>query len=231
MIPVQLSLPTIDLTQLCPVCKQPAPILGQVYPVRPFAVCRQCTERLAISTDVFTQDADGDIRLRDTIDNADMWVERARVMVVIALLKRFAGGCVLTVDDIADDMHLPCGNRPRCRKCKNEALYTTNIKAQSRTHIAQRDTFIPRMMEFPLCFRCGQIHGRVYEHNGLPATYCQRCDDELGVEALYRNRAIFEGADAEAIMDRLWNVKQDLFERGVLPDYWYVLMMREEQGQ
>jgi hypothetical protein len=84
------------------------------------------------------------------------------------------------------------------------------------------------MMEFPLCLRCGQIHGRVIEHNGFPSTYCHRCDDELAVESFYRNRTIFEGAEDEAILDRLYKSMRRLFEHGVLPDYWYVLKQRED---
>jgi hypothetical protein len=55
-------------------------------------------------------------------------------------------------------------------------------------------------------------------------SHCQRCEDELAVEALHRLRGIFDNDDAEAILDRLYRSHRDLFERGILPDYWFALM-------
>jgi len=230
MTPIQLPIKNIgDIAPMCPVCKQHTGILGQAYPIRDIYVCRGCTQRLAINLKAFVMGKDGSVSLRDTVDDASMWGERARLMTVIAILKRFAGGCALTVDDIAEDMHLPCGNRQRCRKCKNEARYTATILANARTHIANRNAPMYRMVAFPLCLRCGQMHGRVIEFNGLPTTYCQQCDDELAVEGFYRGRAIWGGADDESILDRLYKSMPRLFEHGVLPNYWYVLRQKEER--
>jgi hypothetical protein len=89
----------------------------------------------------------------------------------------------------------------------------------------------PRQMRWPVCDRCGGVHDRYYEMlpgEGDYRTHCQRCDDELAVEALWRHRGIFGGDDPESILDRLYRSQRELFERGVLPDYWYKL--RERSG-
>lgn len=44
------------------------------------------------------------------------------------------------------------------------------------------------------------------------------------VEALWRNRGLFGADDPESVLDRLYRAFPDLFERGVLPDYWFELM-------
>lgn len=217
----QLHFYYLDPRPICPACKSHADLLGQVYPVRPFAVCRDCMVRLNVSMRVFQVDKDGDIYLGES------WDERADVMHVIGALKRLTTGCALTLDDMGDKYHLPCDGRAGCRKCRAEKMYSVRIRESAIRNRHQRNEARPVPMPFPFCDRCGALHGRVYAHNGMPSAYCQRCEDELAVEALYR--VIFgEDADVETIMDRLWTFKCEVFERGVLPDYWYTLMTREE---
>lgn len=85
-------------------------------------------------------------------------------------------------------------------------------------------------MDLPVCRRCGQAHSRMWNDGTNYWTTCQRCEDELRVEALYQVRGVFgpDRDDPEAIMDRLVKGWPEVFERGVLPDYWYALMLKEK---
>jgi len=40
----QLTLPGVDMRQVCPGCKKPATLLGQVYPGKGNWLCRECIE-------------------------------------------------------------------------------------------------------------------------------------------------------------------------------------------
>jgi len=87
-------------------------------------------------------------------------------------------------------------------------------------------------MAFPVCERCGQVHNNRIEWNGNPATYCVRCEDEIAVETHYKNRQIFRDHDGtplddEGILDKLATYRRELFIRGVLPNYWYMLKEKE----
>lgn len=79
-----------------------------------------------------------------------------------------------------------------------------------------------RQLSIPVCKRCGRPHARwvIADYSD----YCQRCEDEMSVEALWRlYSTIFQG-DPEDALDRIYRSHQGLFERGVLPDMWFRLM-------
>jgi len=94
--------------------------------------------------------------------------------------------------------------------------------------------YVARQLEMPVCPRCGMPHGRVYTSLGGLVdyeTYCQRCEDELAVETLWRLRGIWQGADDEDLLDKFYKRSPELFERGVLPNYWFELKVKEDGRQ
>jgi hypothetical protein len=84
-----------------------------------------------------------------------------------------------------------------------------------------------RQLSMPVCERCGRLHDNW--NIGDYGAYCQRCDDELHAETLFKMRKIFAGDDVETIMDRIYISHRGLFERGVLPGYWFKLMLKDVQ--
>lgn len=87
-----------------------------------------------------------------------------------------------------------------------------------------------RQLAMPVCPRCGLPHVRMYTSLAGVVdyeTHCQRCDDELSVETLWRLRRIWGNADVEDLLDKFYKRSPELFERGVLPDYWFTLMEGE----
>lgn len=94
-----------------------------------------------------------------------------------------------------------------------------------------RQNLKTHQMNLPYCERCGSAHSRLYEMLPGRVDYwskCQRCADEESVEALWRHRGIFGDDDVETILDRIYKSHRELFERGVLPDYWFKLAGKVE---
>lgn len=50
---LQLPLPTFDLRPLCPLCGQPASVLGQVHPKLRFQACPDCCRKYALPADAW----------------------------------------------------------------------------------------------------------------------------------------------------------------------------------
>lgn len=83
-------------------------------------------------------------------------------------------------------------------------------------------------LTFPFCERCGHPHTRF--NLSTYAVHCQRCADELTVESFWsrRNSPIFANDDDEGVMDRIYRSHPELFERRVLPNYWFTLKLAEQ---
>lgn len=81
-----------------------------------------------------------------------------------------------------------------------------------------------RQYSMPICERCGQVH----DHKSLVdyAAYCQRCDDELSVER-YLEMLAHRQMDDETALDHLYQYRRELFDRGVLPDFYYIVKLRK----
>lgn len=96
-------------------------------------------------------------------------------------------------------------------------------RKEKRYRIAQlSEAWRFQQTPFPECLRCKSM-------NGYP--YCQRCEDEMNVEGVYRiwRAGMREewGEESEDVLDVLFNkIKslKDVFDRGVLPDYWFRLV-------
>lgn len=231
----QTAFPFIDLRPFCPVCKHHRDELVQAYPITPnLRLCRGCYARLGITMDAFEEAPAGEIRFKTSTDDQEalsLWKAREKVQLVKHALQRLTAGCTLTIDDIPANLDLPCGNRPHCPKCRRDAQYSAGIHQQAQT-VRHNRGLTPMTIPFPVCERCGQIHNNRIEWNGNPATYCVSCEDEIAVEMHYKNRQIFRDdkdnlLDDEAILDKLAKHRRELFDRGVLPNYWYMLKEKE----
>jgi hypothetical protein len=172
----QLVLPTFDLRPLCPLCGQPAALLGQVHPKLPYRACPDCCRRYALPADAW----------------GDGWREQPYE---------------IKAQFVAVETEL----RERLAK-----PYVPVYKPKS---------YFVLQHEIPVCHRCGHVHDRILIYTY--ATYCQRCDDEWTVEMFFESRDSFFKGDDEDALDRLQRSHPDLFERGILPDYWFTLLEKD----
>lgn len=79
----------------------------------------------------------------------------------------------------------------------------------------------------PVCYKCGRVHDR--NTWGRYADTCQRCEDRSTVESIWARRSIWAQDDPEGVLDRLYAAFPGLFERGVLPDAWFMMMRRRRE--
>ncbi|MBN2306087.1 MAG: hypothetical protein JXQ72_16510 [Anaerolineae bacterium] len=170
--------------------------------------------------------------------------DRERMVSLENSLTRLQRGCVLNLkDDWTLERGLPCESvhhEPylNCPVCRRELrTYTRRVKSgepdglawlkRSHSRVLDRPV-INRQLSLPVCERCGAVHGRRYDFGGGDfMRYCQQCEDEIHVETLWRMRSIFGNDDAESILDRQQKAFPGLFERGILPDMWFRLMLAE----
>lgn len=234
----QLALPGMDMRPRCPICGQPSAMLAQWTPYRPWFVCRTCALAAPYPLGIFeratarhskTAQLDGWAVRRD----ADSQLLNRRVALETHLQLAVRGcklangqGWPTNVDALLacqkpGYQDLSC---PVCRETSNPFYRAAGWLSFGRSAREQGRSVQACL---PVCERCGRAHDHTSSLDGLPWHRCQRCDDELGVEALWRNRAIFGADDDENILDRLYRAHRALFDRGVLPGYWYQLRLQE----
>jgi hypothetical protein len=237
----QLTL--IDMRPICPGCKQPASFLAQWSPGDKSYLCKKCTLQWGNPDDLFVlHDNSVGVGLQQGIEYAP---QRQRYQSMAESLFQLRRGCSLTLSEWTEAHGLPCERdrqaRPGCKRCLNLLRYDTQVEQAARKVAAERGSnpelavalgnrysimaaraYRPSYnLSFPLCRRCGQLHDRK-SISGDARVYCQHCDDELEVESYLKNKGIFEDPeDDEAILDKLHRLRRELFDRGVLPDYWY----------
>jgi hypothetical protein len=212
---------------LCPGCKRPAALLGQWMAGSRVYLCRACT--LAYPAPDVLERHDG--KRHGVVVRRDApLAARERKVSLENSLTRLQRGCVLSLADWTLARGLPCeriDHHPylNCPVCTRELrTYTRRVTAGEPDGLAP--PAIGRQLRLPVCQRCGQPHDRRGPFDaGEVQPYCQRCDDEISVLALWRNRGIFGDDDAEHIMDRVQVAFPGLFERGVLPDLWFHLLV------
>lgn len=243
----QLTL--IDMRPICPGCKQPASILGQWGPGDKSYLCKSCTERWGNPADLFVPHSNCvGVGLQQGTEYTQ---QRQRYQSLAQSLFELRRGCSLTLEAWTEERGLPCERdrqaRDGCKRCMNLMKYETGVKmaaaswaaktgtnpALAMSHANRYDPMMNRAirpsytLSFPLCHRCGHAPDRK-SISGDARVYCQRCDDELEVESYQRNKGIFENPeDDEAILDKLHRLRRELFERGVLPDYWYTVKEKQ----
>lgn len=239
----QLTL--LDMRPICPGCKQAVTVLGQWSPGDKSYLCKNCTVAYGVPIDVFAESKNCvGVGLKADMPYAP---QRQRYQSLAESLIHLRRGCVMTLDKWTEAHGLPCEKdrqlRPGCKRCLNLVKYDTSVQmaavswaakngtnpALAVAHANKYDVMMVRAIRphfnlaFPLCYRCGQLHENK-SISGDATVYCQRCSDELDVEALVKNRGIFENPDDdEAILDKLHRLRRELFDRGVLPDYWYTV--------
>lgn len=201
----------------CPTCGENAAVLGQYSPLYPVYVCKTCSLENPYPAHVFIEDPKNKklgIKVNPNADSAErelrMWRDE---------LMRQVNRRILDERDVTKYNFTGLQLYNGIRRSKH-AQYAAWSK-QTRIRLTYRQ------IGFPVCDRCGSIHDRFSPDLGDYRQYCQACDDKNSVEALYRNKGIFGGDDVETILDRLHNAFKELFDRGVLPDYWYELIRQD----
>lgn len=220
----QLILPGFEIEQqaICPLCGQVATLFGQYGPHLPWGVCRECSIKEPYPIELFVpstrRNQDKNPIMIDP--NSSHELRERRILL---------------------DEAVRCGIDPSRRerpvvKYNLSGLELMNPIRRSKmqqynrwhkNYLVKRES---RQMQLPICEVCGEVHDRSYEMLPGQRDYwstCQGCDDKRSVEALWRVRGIFGGDDVETVMDRLYKSHPELFERGVLPDYWFELMLRD----
>lgn len=237
---------------ICSGCKREVSVLAQWAPGSRIYLCRECVTRYS-APDVFVlHDNRIGAGLRQQPEHAK---QREQYHSRLHALEEIQKGCVYTVADIDGQDNLPCmvnndlftlahygtsgrgwqrpidasGCRMDCPRCQNRLRYvieqrrqTILIKARMSERIGALHT-----ISLPLCSRCGNAHDR-RTLSGDAAAYCQRCDDLNAVESFWNYRGIFGSDDDETILDRIQKSHPGLFERGVLPDAWFILRRKEQ---
>lgn len=235
------QLPLIPLLPVCPGCKREVHVLGQWHPWSKHSLCRECSTRYPMPN-IYESD-----RPRLYQDNTPILDDgRALNVAMENALHRLGRGCVLTLEQGMSREGLPCDpmkpNRVlyyECPRCVKDMKYETEIKRRGALHRLQRlgrnGLYAPERiargytLSMPFCDRCGAAHNERFA-DGEAKQYCQQCQDKITVETYYRLKTIFGGDDVEAIMDRIQAASPQLFERHILPDYWFELMIAEAQS-
>lgn len=113
-------------------------------------------------------------------------------------------------------------------RCLRNPIRRSRAHQYNQWHKAAQINNRYRNYRLPYCDRCGKAHDRRYGFGDQDyLSRCQACEDMDQVETLWRMRSIFEGDDPEVVLDRLYKAFPGLFERGVLPDYWFQRIGRE----
>lgn len=234
-----MSLPGLDMRQLCPGCKKPASVLGQWMPGNKAFLCRTCIEQYPMPDVLERADHKkaGLIVRREM--TPELMAERERMVSMENSLYRLRRGCIYTFNEWSRSSGLPCEALDftpfrDCPLCVKELRNYTRRQRHEPESLAWLKRSQPRMLTtthgwvnqlpMPICEVCGQAHDHTYTHVQGYAAKCQACEDEAAVQSFWRCRAIFGGDDPEVILDRIQKSHPGLFERGLLPDRWFELM-------
>ncbi len=210
----------------CPLCGQVASLFGQYSPLMPWGVCKRCSIKYPYPYELFVpstrRNADQEPLMIDpSPQKSDLRARRVELeeMLRCALDPSRLERPVVKYNLSGLELRNPV------RRSRMQQFNAMGMKAREALRV--------RQISLPTCERCGCAHARWYEMLAGIGDYwshCQRCADELAVEALWRHRALFGNDDVESVMDRVYRSHKDLFERGVLPDYWFTLMMSDTAG-
>ncbi len=215
----QLVLPGMDMRPTCTFCGQPG-LLGQYSPLYPFMVCRECSLAEPYPIEVFEihEDSKDHSGLRIIADAP--YQQRERRAWLDDMLKQAAKG-VLDERDVVKLNITYRDLRNPIRRSRSAQFSAWARQARIKLRYWN--------YRLPYCERCGQKHDRRFETGDQDyKSRCQHCEDLDCVETAWRMRSIFAGEDVETILDKLNVAFPGLFERGVLPDYWFQMMINEQ---
>lgn len=208
-----------DPVFVCPLCGEPATLFGQYSPIHRWCLCRACSLQYPYPVELFVpstrRNADTNPLMIDPTSLSELRERRIQLdeMVRCAIDPARAERPIIKYNLSGLELYNP--------------IRRSKVHQYQRWHAEAKRRLSHRQMQLPMCQRCGCAHDRTYEM--LPGatdywSHCQRCDDEISVEALFRHRGIFGKDDVESILDRIHASTPELFERGVLPDYWFALL-------
>lgn len=206
----------------CPLCGKVATLFGQYSPLFPWGVCRECSIQYPYPVELFVPST------RRNKDREPLMIDPAPELAELRERR------------IQFDEMLRCAVNPSrlerpIVKYNLSGLELRHPIRRSKAHKYQAahvqaiHALSFRQVQLPICERCGCTHDRRYEMLPGVVDYwstCQQCHDELAVETFWNMRAIFGDDDDETIMDRIQRSHPELFERNVLPDYWFKLKGR-----
>ena len=223
----EIPLPGIE-PQCCPMCDQPSWVLGQFDPTSDkYWICADCGRNYRYPVDMLRCSPDGKWTMpewtreqlnhrQDVADAVHKAVKGRRKRSKIKYYQYLMTGIFSFIADLPEHM----------QQVWERQLSTTHkwlVVQRSNAKLSETIQY-----SLPLCTRCGNFHNRRFE-NGYTnyKPYCQSCDDELAIEALFRHRGIFGNDDDETILDRIYRSHPQTFEHGIMPDYWYELKQKE----
>lgn len=222
--PAQMSLPNFAVTveYVCPFCDEPATLFGQYSPLFPWGVCRECSIKYPYPVELF-------------VPSTRRNKEREPLMIDTDPAKSALRDQRVQLDEMLRCAIDPTRIERPIVKYNLSGLELRNPIRRSKAHKYQQwhvqamHNLTMHQMSLPVCSRCGSGHDRFYDMGAGRGDYhtrCQRCDDEMAVEALFKGRsAIFNNED-EGALDRIYRSHPELFARGVLPDYWFELLSK-----
>lgn len=215
--PFQPPLPSPEMYQTCPLCGQPAAILGQHGPLWSAGICRTCSLALPYPIEVFQVDPSSKDRSGLRINPQADYAAKERRIDLDNLLRDAVRGQLTQEQFYKFNITLNQLRNPHRRsRARQYAGWLKEARISNRH----------RQLSLPLCERCGCAHDNRYKLSGDVRTYCQRCDAEMGVESLWHNRGIFSDTDPETQLDKLYKTFPEWFAIGVLPDYWFRLAQK-----
>lgn len=219
----QLPLPGFEAAEeyICPLCGQVATLFGQYSPFLLWGVCRACSIKHPYPVEIIVpstrRNAGNNPLMIDPDSSAEL---RERRVLLDEMLRCGVDPARIERPVVKYNLSgLEIRNPIRRSRMQQMGRWMQNA----------RHKLTYRQISTPVCYRCGCAHDRAYEMLPGVVDYwdkCQRCADEESVESLFRMQGIFGGDDDEAVLDRLYKAFPDLFERGVLPDYWFILKSR-----
>jgi transcription elongation factor Elf1 len=213
--------------QCCPMCDQPATVLGQFDPTSDrYWICADCGRKYRYPVEMLRVTNDGTWSMpeytraqlnhrQDVTDAVYKAVVGRRQRSKIAYYKYLMTGLFSFINELPEHLQMVF---------ERQLTRTHQWVVVAR---ATRELSNTVQLQLPLCNRCGCSHDRRFQlgyTNFKP--YCQQCDDELAVEALFRHKGIFGNDDDETIIDRIYRSHKETFERGVMPTYWSTLKQK-----
>lgn len=243
----QLTLPTVDTRPICVGCNQPSDILGQWSPANKTYLCKECSLKYPAPMEAFEEtDNSAGVGLKrddkyDELRTMNMHMEN--------ILHRLRHGCHLTIADADPQRGLPCESFEypadlSCKLCVSdlkrharrilrgvpENLATIRWRTHMKENIYIKTNAHIEQFTLPFCARCGKVHNNQYDHLQGYKQHCAICEAEISAETIWRMRTIFNGRDDEDILDSIKASHPNLFDLGIMPDYWFKMKYSESEG-